>query len=422
MKKHRLKHINLNLYTETLPNGLLINVVVKKRVNNIYATFSTRYGSFQNEFIPLGEKKFFVAPLGVAHFLEHKVFEQENGEDPFAFYTKNGADTNASTSHLKTTYLFSGIGHFKENIEYLLNFVQTPYFTDENVEKEKGIIEQEIKMYEDIPFWKLFDKTLSNSFFEHPLKYPIAGTIQSINKITKKDLYTCYNTFYHPSNMFITVVGDVNPEEVIEIIKNNQAKKKYPSPEKIVLKEYNEKDAVESDFEEIPFDVELPKVAMAYKINSQNYDSNRLKRYLGSYINIKTGSASELFERLKTNNLLTSDIETEIIIAGKHILCVLIFESRKYMDVLEAIDQEIKNIKVDNQDLIRKKKVSKSSCIFRSDSIFSLASKINSNILNYNKVILDEFSDIDSFNIEELNEILSKISFENKTVTVVKSG
>lgn len=421
MKKHRLKHIDLNLYTETLPNGLLVNIVVKKKVNNIYVTFSTKYGSFQNEFIPIGEKKMFTAPLGVAHFLEHKVFEQKNGKDPFEFYTRNGADTNASTSHLKTTYLFSGIGHFKENIEYLLDFVQTPHFTKENVEKEKGIIEQEIKMYEDIPFWKLFDKTLSNSFFEHPLKYPIAGTIQSINEITKEDLYKCYNTFYHPSNMFVTIVGDVNPEEVIEIIASNQASKKYPIQSKIVLKEYAEKDEVVKAYEEIIFDVELPKVAVAYKINSNGNDANRLKRYLGSYINIKTGSTSKLFEKLKMNNLLTGDIETEIVIAGDHLLCVLLFESREYTEVLQEIDQEIKNKAIDEQDLNRKKKVSKSSCVFRSDSIYSLASKINGNILNHNKVILDEFKDIDSFNIEELKGILNRISFENKTITVVKS-
>ena len=187
MKKNHMKHFDLDLYQETLPNGLLINVIPKSG-NNIYATFVTKYGSFDNCLIPHGKKNIYEAPMGVAHFLEHKVFEQKDGEDPFAFYTKNGADANASTSYLRTSYLFSGPSYVEENLEYLLDFVQDPYFTDENVEKEKGIIEQEIKMYEDIPYWKLYEKNLFNTFFNHPLRYPIAGTVESISKITKEDL------------------------------------------------------------------------------------------------------------------------------------------------------------------------------------------------------------------------------------------
>ena len=191
----------------------------------------------------------------------------QNGEDPFAFYTKNGADANANTSHQKTTYLFSGTGNLEKNIEYLLDFVQSPYFTDENVEKEKGIIEQEIKMYDDIPYWKLYDSTLNNAFHVHPLKYPIAGTVETINKITKADLYTCYNTFYHPSNMFLTIVGNFEPEQIIKTIHSNQKKKKYKKAKDIIVKTYEEPDTVAVENAIVPFDVEIPKVTLSYKIN-----------------------------------------------------------------------------------------------------------------------------------------------------------
>ena len=222
-----LKEVGEKVYHETLDNGLNVYAIRKKDFSLCTAHFITKFGGLDLEFVPINEDKMTKFPAGIAHFLEHKLFEQESGEDPFAFYTKNGADANANTSHQKTTYLFSGTGNLEKNLKYLLDFVQKPYFTDENVEKEKGIIEQEIKMYDDVPYWKLYDSTLNNAFHVHPLKYPIAGTVETINKITKDDLYTCYNTFYHPSNMFLTIVGNFDPEKVIKTIRSNQKKKKY---------------------------------------------------------------------------------------------------------------------------------------------------------------------------------------------------
>ena len=237
MKKNKLRQFSLDLYSETLDNGLLINVIPKTNVNNIYVTFSTKYGSVHDEFIPIDQNDFYKVPMGVAHFLEHKVFEQEDGKDPFTRFSTNGADANANTSNYKTTYLFSGPSNLSDNLNFLLDFVQSPYFTDENVEKEKGIIAQELKMLNDKPYWHLYEKALLNSFINHPIKYPVGGTLETIKRITKDDLYTCYNTFYHPANMFITISGNVEPEEVIDIIKNNQDKKTFKSFKNITLKD-----------------------------------------------------------------------------------------------------------------------------------------------------------------------------------------
>jgi Predicted Zn-dependent peptidases len=421
MKKNKIKHYGLDLYTETLNNGMVVNIIPKDNVSNIYTTFSTYYGSFHNDFIPLGEKKFYSAPLGVAHFLEHKVFEQEDGSEPFAFYTSHGADANASTSFKKTTYLFSGAGFADENVEYLLDFVQSPYFTEENVEKEKGIIEQEIKMYDDIPYWRLYEKTLENSFINHPLKYPIAGTVETVRKITKEDLYKCYNTFYHPSNMFLTIVGNVDPKKVIETVKKNQKNKNYGELEKIALKEYKEPDKVNKEYEEIPFDIKIPKATLSYKINILDYDDNKLKNYLSIFFALKLGSTSELNEKLKSEGLISSPIEAEIIFADNHALAVLIFESNDYLKVINYVEEELKDIKIDANDLNRKKKVFKSSCIYRSDSIYSIASKINSNLISFGKVILDEYKLIDELNIDEFNDIFIKLNFDNKAIVVIKN-
>jgi len=222
MKSFELTKLDLELYHEELNNGLNIYIVPKTNVNNVYVTFTTKFGSKHQSFVPFNEKKMIKVPDGVAHFLEHKLFEQEDGHNPFAFFAESGASSNANTSNHKTTYLFSCSTKLEENLEFLLDFVQTPYFTKENVNKEKGIIEQEIKMYQDNPFFVLYEKSVYNSIVKHPIKIPILGTMESITKIEKEDLYTCYNTFYHPNNMILVITGNVKTESILEIKKNNQ--------------------------------------------------------------------------------------------------------------------------------------------------------------------------------------------------------
>lgn len=422
MEKTRLKQFDLDLYSETLDNGLLINVIPKTNVNNIYVTFSTKYGSVHDEFVPIDRGDFYKVPMGVAHFLEHKVFEQEDGEDPFTMFSSNGADANANTSNFKTTYLFSGPSNLSDNLNFLLDFVQQPYFTDENVEKEKGIIAQELKMLHDKPYWRIYEQALTKAFVEHPIKYPVGGTLETIKKITKEDLYTCYNTFYHPSNMFITVSGNVEPEEIINIIKNNQASKTFSPFKEIILKEYEEPDKVSCEYEEIPFDVSLPKIAHCYKINRHNYDINRLKLYLTIYFSILLDSSSLLDERLREQHLISNGIDYEIVNTDQHLLFIVGFESNDYQEVLNELASVLGKEHITEEELNRKKKTLKSSYIYRSDNIFAINSKIDNNIIRYGKVILDDFAIIDSLNIEEMNDIINHIDFSNVSTVVLKNN
>ena len=222
MKCTSLKNLDLDIYHGTLSNGLRYYIVPKKANNNFYVTLSTDYGSNQIEFIPYGEKKLKKVPAGIAHFLEHKMFESEDDVDPFSLFDQNGANANASTDNVKTTYLFSGTTNFEENLKILLNYVNKPYFTDENVEKEKGIINQEIDMCDDSCVRKAYDHILANTFIKNSIRIPTIGTKESIDTITKEDLYTCYNTFYQPSNMFLVITGNVDVEKT-----NNIKKSKY---------------------------------------------------------------------------------------------------------------------------------------------------------------------------------------------------
>lgn len=221
-------HVRLDetVYNDVLPNGLSVTVVPKPEFKKNYALFTTQYGSVDNEFVPMGMQHFVRVPDGIAHFLEHKMFEKEDG-DVFQKFGELGASANAFTSFTKTSYLFSTTDNVYENLEVLLDFVQSPYFTEETVNKEKGIIAQEIQMYQDDPDWQLSFGLLQNLFPTHPMHIDIAGTVKSIQHITAEDLYLCYDTFYHPSNMTLLIVGNVDPDMALTFVRENQAHKDF---------------------------------------------------------------------------------------------------------------------------------------------------------------------------------------------------
>ncbi|MGI0383045.1 EF-P 5-aminopentanol modification-associated protein YfmH [Enterococcus faecium] len=233
MNKTEYEQINETLYHEVLPNGLTMYLLPKNDYHKTYGLFSTNYGSIDNEFIPYGEKEKVKVPDGIAHFLEHKLFEKEDG-DVFQLFGQQGASANAFTSFTKTSYLFSTTDQVEQNLTTLIDFVQAPYFTEETVNKEKGIIGQEIQMYEDDPNWRMFFGILNNLYPAHPLHIDIAGTVESIDKITAQDLYTCYRTFYQPSNMVLFVVGKMEPEKLMKLIRENQEAKNFPPKQEIV--------------------------------------------------------------------------------------------------------------------------------------------------------------------------------------------
>ena len=418
MRRNNLEKLDLELYEETLKNGLRVFIVPKENVNGIYATFSTKFGSIHTEFVLNGSVKMIKVPIGVAHFLEHKMFEQKDGVDPFTFFSERGCDANANTSNYKTTYLFSGANSFEENINYLLDYDQCPYFTNENVEKEKGIIEQEINMYSDEPFFKIYDGIIYNTFINHPIKYSIAGKVEDVYKITKEDLYNCYNTFYHPSNMFLVITGNIDPKETIDIIKLNQENKKFDEISEIKIKEYDEPNNVEKELEEIKMDIELPKLGIGYKINCTNIHKNiyDIKTYLSILLDLKLGSTSVLSEKLKNENLITHDIDVTLINSDKHILAMLIVETDQPDQVLELIENELKDLNVSEEEFERKKKVRKSNCIYRSDSIYSINNKIMGDIITRDKVILDDYKEIDNLNIKMLEKIIRNTNLNNKTI------
>ena len=422
MKKTNIEKLKLDIYEEKLENGLEIYIIPKNNCNNIYATFSTKYGSNNDEFVPIGEHKMKRFPLGIAHFLEHKMFEMEDGRDPFEIYSNNGADANANTSNYKTTYLFSGPEFFEENINFLLDYVQKPYFTDENVEKEKGIITQEIKMYQDDPYSVLYEKGIYNSFIKHPIKIPVIGDIKNITKITKEDLYACYNTFYNPGNMFVVVTGNVDPEKTINIIKENQKRKKFEKLSKIKQKEYDEPDNIEKAKETIKMDISLPKLGLNYKINYKdlNMDIRDALAYLSIIIDINIGTTSLLNESLKNNNIITSNLDFTFLYTDKHILMTILGETQKIEVVQENIEKQINNLKITEEEFERKKLNVASSYVFMSDNIFSMNEKIMNNIIKYNEIKTDDIEYTKNLSFNKAKQLIKNLDLTNKNIVIIE--
>lgn len=264
MNKQPYQDINETLLTEKLDNGLSVFLLPKSEMNKTYAIFSTDYGSIDQTFVPIQKEEEITVPEGVAHFLEHKMFEKKD-RDVFADFGKQGASANAYTSFTKTAYLFAATKNVEKNVETLIDFVQSPYFSEQSVEKEKGIIGQEIKMYDDQPDWQAFMGAIEGMFENHPVKIDIAGTVDSISAITKDDLYTCYNTFYHPENMILFIAGNFQPETMMELIKSNQAKKNF-QPMDTIRRHYPEEKAQAAMREnKITMPVSIPKCTVGIK-------------------------------------------------------------------------------------------------------------------------------------------------------------
>ena len=421
MIKKTFNKLNIDVYEETLKNGLKIFVAPIKDKNNFYVTFTTKYGSLINEFIPIGENKFVKVPDGVAHFLEHKVFEQEDGIDPFSFFSERGADCNANTSFYKTTYLFSGSSFYDECLTYLLNYVTSPYFTDENVLKEKGIIEQEIKMYDDDPYSKLFDTILENCFVKNNIRIPIGGTVKSIYEITKEDLYKCYNTFYHPSNMFVVVVGNVDVKETIKIINDFYKTKQYEKPQKIEIKKYDEPDNVYKEYSELNMNVTIPKVSINYKINTtlSKLDLCKKNLYLKIFLDSKFGSTSLFLENIKKENIINYDLSYDIFNTDTHALITFAAETKEQDKLIKYVEEEMKDVNITKEELERKKKVIIASMVYMSDNIYNMNDSIVRDIVKFDEVTYNILDVINSLNIDEYSKFVNTINFDNKNITVL---
>ena len=309
MKENSYPALKQKMISHTLPNGLKICVFEKPGFRRAYAQLSVNYGSIDISFDSDGER--YTSPLGVAHFLEHKVFEQPDGGNALTIFAKTGASPNAFTSSTMTAYHFSGTDKFMRNLEVLLSFVTSPYFTEENVAKEQGIIGQEISMVNDRPGWRVYENLMKSLYVTHPVKDSIIGTVESIGEITRDVLFKCYNTFYVPSNMTLCVAGDVSAQDVIAAAESILPKEKAP----VIKRDYGvEENYVARAYVEETIEIAIPQFAIGTKCNMKTYGEDGLRNRIIAELaaDILAGPSSALYSDLYANGGITADFASEL--------------------------------------------------------------------------------------------------------------
>ncbi len=332
--------LNEKFYSLKHESGLTVQVFPKK-MSSLYAVYAVKFGSVNNRF-SVGGKDFRI-PDGVAHFLEHKMFEGKNGKNAFELYAEYGASANAYTSALNTAYLFSSAEDHEKCLGVLLDFVNDPYFTEENIKKEQGIISQEIGMYDDNPFSRLYYATLKLLYKNHPVRNNICGSVSSISEITPELLYNCYNAFYRPENMVLCVCGDISPERVLAIVDGKVTAK---AGDAAVLTSPDEPDEINEKYAELKMDISKPMVSIAFKDNDiPTGAKNVLKRSLCMEIlcELLFGKSSAFYDKMYAEGLISSSFSAEYI---EYTDCgsVMIFdESGDDKALKEAVLSEVKN-------------------------------------------------------------------------------
>ncbi|MBE3597377.1 MAG: insulinase family protein [Limnochordaceae bacterium] len=292
------------LHVARFDSGFVVLTVPKPHFRQRYAVFAVRYGSIDSRFTPPGKDAPVDVPEGIAHFLEHKLFEKEKG-DVFADFARLGASANAYTSYTLTAYLFSTVEHFEESLDLLLRFVQEPYFSEASVRKEQGIIEQELRMYEDDPTRVLLIDLMRALYHVHPVREEIGGTVESIRRIGVPDLYLCHSTFYRPSNAVLAVAGEVDPDAVARLA----AERVPPGDDGQVVRRFDpqEPDGVRQVRIEAQLPVSRPRLALGIKDVPRRYYGRELVRRdlaISLALDAVLGRASQAFTELYESGLI----------------------------------------------------------------------------------------------------------------------
>lgn len=339
---HESKELRERLYEIDHSSGLKIFVMPKANYKSTYAVFGTKYGSIDTCFKRSDQKEYTRVPEGIAHFLEHKLFESEE-LDAFTRYAETGASANAFTSFDKTCYLFQCSDRFADSLKILLDFVTHPYFTKETVEKEQGIIGQEITMYYDVPGWMSTFNLLRCLYKNHPVRIDIAGTVESISQITDKLLYDCYHTFYNLNNMALAVVGNVTPEEVIKVCDEMLKKSEDVTIERVFDEE--PRDIVKS-YEEYHIAVSMPVFSFGYKEACKTPQRTVQETVeMEILLEILAGETSNLYSALFEKGLINSTFSKEYFTGNGYEAVIFEGESTDAKAVAQAIKEEVDRLR-----------------------------------------------------------------------------
>ena len=390
--------------------------------------WGTNYGSNDSQFIAPGESDITKVPDGVAHFLEHKMFEQPDGTNSLDTLTALGVEANAYTTNDHTSYLFECTDNFYPAMDELMNYVQHPYFTDENVEKEKGIINQEIMMYNDHPDWKIYMNTMQAMYHNNPVKIDIAGTVETVGKIDKEILYKCYNTFYNPSNMLLVICGDFEPNQIIEEVKKRliqkemkgEIKRIYPEePEEIVQQKIEQK-----------LEVSQPIYTIGIKDNiidcKKSNNNEKVKKHIAIEIllNMILGKSSELYKQLYDEGLIYSGISLDYEYSKTFAHILIAGQSKDPEELYNRFKKSVRDLKnngIKEEIFNRMKKMIYGGYIREYDDVANISRMF---LADYFKGVnsFEYLEEMDTINVEYLTQVLNDVFKEDKMViSIIRS-
>lgn len=364
MKRVYNEIINEELYSQTMDNGLEVYYLRKKGFVNKYAILGVDFGSVDLEFIPIGENEKIRVSDGIAHFLEHKMFEQADQTNAFDKFSTFGASANAFTGFNMTAYLFSATDNFYESLEHLIDYVQSPYYTEKNVNKEKGIIAQEIKMYNDDPDWNVYMNCLKAMYSNHHVNIDIAGSVESIMDISPDELYKCYHTFYNPSNMKLFIVGDLDPDEIIKSVKASN-KNDVLTQKNIKRFMPKEPDEVNEKVIEAEFKVSMPMFYIGYKDRfEEGNEKNSLRNEIVSDIlyDMIFSESGELYNILYNEGLVVGGLYGGYLSQKDYAYALVSGSSKDPRKLKSVVDEYIKSLREkgvdrDSFEINKKKKI-----------------------------------------------------------------
>ncbi len=421
MDKKSYNGLNLDVYEEVLDNGLRVYISPIPR-HTIHARITTFFGGSILEFKMDGDNDFTKVPGGVAHFLEHKMFEKKDGKDPLAIYENNGASGNAFTNEFVTAYHFTGAGHFYENLETLLKCVHEPYFTDENVLKEKGIISQEKKQDLDNPFSIVYDRSLLNTFHNLDFKNTVLGSLEDINSITKEDLYNCYNTFYHPSNMILTISGEVDAQKTIDFIKEFYKRYDFKKRPKVEVKHKDEPETVVKDKDIIYMDNLSKEILINYKVKKPTSikDTYLNRIYFSFLLDMKFGAIAPITDVFAKNKDLISPVSSYLEPVDDYYVILFNATVKDNEDeIIDLIDKTIKDFNFDEKDFNLIKKAVLNSTVLSTENSSGICNMISNQVYFFGEPIYDMYDKLKGLNFETFENFIKDINLNNRSIVIL---
>lgn len=421
MKEIELKGVKETVYYEKILNEMPVYIWKNEKVKGAFSALCVNFGSIHQEFKINGKNKYYKVPSGIAHFIEHLNFYEPDGTTATDFYMQYGSEVNAFTTFDYTCYHVYSTKEFKENLNHLLDFVLTPCFNKKMVNKEKNIIIEELSMDEDVPDSKLFFTHYADLFHKYKYNELITGSKKDVEATTLEDIEFVFDTFYHPKNMFLVITGNVNPYEVVKIVEENLKNKKLPTYKNPKIKKYREESRVVNTLTEIKGNVENSKLKISLKTplsNFKNIDPIELRLIASLILYSNFGPTSDLKEELMEKELIHYMSASRSII-GDYLICSIHIETKYPKEVIKRMKEQIKNLKMTEENLKRKIHASIATLVLNYDDIMGVNNSIQEEILSFGNVVEDEKEHLEKITLEEVEKVMKKIDIKNMTITIL---